>query len=378
MGKLTSIVVPEAVDIGVDYFGTNSGTNAGVFSIGFLSDGSQIAVGGFQERQFSPIINHIVKYDTNTAPNPDFTFNGNVTSTNVPTTTIIYSVGINSTNQITCVGSFTTYQGATRNRLFRLSSVGIQDTTFATNIGTAFNGTALTIAIDSSDLSVIGGAFTSFNGNAVPRICRLTAAGFLDGTFNTNVGTGPNNNVTDIKIQADGKMLVVGSFTSWNGNTRSGLVRLNTDGTEDATFAANVQTGSGFATAPMTCGLQSDGKILVGGAFTSFQGNTRNKLVRLNTDGTEDSAFYTGMGTAFAGGDVYCVDAGSDGRIYVGGNFTTFNGVARARYARLDSTGADTGYISGNLNQTSSSGYIPRFVNAKRPDGVIYWAAGIV
>jgi len=62
-----------------------------------------------------------------------------------------------------------------------------------------------------------------------------------------------------------------------------------TDGTEDTDFYTNL--GTAFGGAVHASAIQTDGSVIVGGAFTTFDGNTRNRLVRLNSDGTEDTAF---------------------------------------------------------------------------------------
>ena len=91
-----------------------------------------------------------------------------------------------------------------------------------------------------------------------------------------------------------------GSFSVLNGITRNCLVRLNNDGTEDTSFYTNLGTGfNQVANSIYRISIQSDGKILVGGEFTTLNGITRNRLVRLNNDGTVDTSFYTNLGTGF-------------------------------------------------------------------------------
>ncbi|MCV5968609.1 delta-60 repeat domain-containing protein, partial [Lactococcus petauri] len=87
---------------------------------------------------------------------------------------------------------------------------------------------------------------------------------------------------------------VGGRFNDLNGNARYYLVRLNSDGTEDTSFYTNL--GSGFNDSVNTIAIQTDEKILIGGSFTELNGNIRNRLVRLNADGTEDTGFYTNLG----------------------------------------------------------------------------------
>jgi len=141
--------------------------------------------------------------------------------------------------------------------------------------------------------------------------------GTLDSSF--NIGTGFNDEVWSIAIQNDDKILCCGSFTSYNGTTRNRIVRLNSDGTLDSSF----NIGTGFNSLVLSITIQSDGKILCGGPFTSYNGTTRNRIVRLNSDGTLDSSF--NIGTGF-NAQVFSIAIQSDGKILCGGSFTSYNG----------------------------------------------------
>lgn len=94
--------------------------------------------------------------------------------------------------------------------------------------------------------------------------------------------------------------------------------------------------------------LQSDGRIIIGGRFVEFDGQVRNRLARLNADGSLDTTF-----TAEADGDVLALVVQDDDKIVIAGSFGEVNGVARARLARLNADGSlDTGFTA-NLNNTA-------------------------
>jgi uncharacterized delta-60 repeat protein len=100
--------------------------------------------------------------------------------------------------------------------------------------------------------------------------------------------------VRKIGIQSDGRILIGGTFASIDGATRNGIARLTTSGTLDNSFLAS---GNGANGPVSTLAVQSDGKVLIGGDFTSFNGTSRNRIARLNSDGTLDTAFLgTGSG----------------------------------------------------------------------------------
>jgi uncharacterized delta-60 repeat protein len=107
----------------------------------------------------------------------------------------------------------------------------------------------------------------------------------LDLSFNP--GTGGNNRILDVAYQPDGKVLISGDLTSGNGLTRNRIARINTDGGLDGSF----NPGVGCKTQILSLAYQPDGKVLVGGGFTSYRGAARNRIARLNADGTWDGSF---------------------------------------------------------------------------------------
>ena len=79
---------------------------------------------------------------------------------------------------------------------------------------------------------VIGGQFTSFNGSPAGGIIQLLPSGQVDPGF--VVGSGLNGPVMDMVLQPDGKLIVVGLFTTYDGvATGGGLVRLLSNGSID-------------------------------------------------------------------------------------------------------------------------------------------------
>ena len=231
-------------------------------------------------------------------------------------------VDIQSDGKILVGGNFLQFNGNTRVCLVRLNSDGTEDTSFYTNLGTSFNSTVNEVHIQSDGKILVGGQFTSLNGTTRNRLVRLNSNGTVDTSFYTNMGTAVGNNgVNTIEVDSDGKILIGGSFTSFNGNTRNRLVRLNSDGTQDTSFYTNL--GTSFNSTVNEVYAQSDGKILVGGAFTTLDGNTRESIVRLNSDGTEDTTFYTNLG-GFGGAQINDIDTQSDGGIIISGNVSLF------------------------------------------------------
>jgi uncharacterized delta-60 repeat protein len=149
----------------------------------------------------------------------------------------------------------------------------------------------------------------------------------VDPTFNP--GSGANLAVDQLALQPDGKVLIGGSFTSVGGTARNRIARLNADGTLDLSFNPGA-SGTGTVRTLM---LQPDGKVLIGGNFTSIDGTVRNRIARLNADGSLDLSFDPGSG---ANGIVMALAVQPDGKVLIGGGFTSVNGTARNRIARIE------------------------------------------
>src|SRR5262249_47419901 len=150
--------------------------------------------------------------------------------------------------------------------------------------------------------------------------------------------------IYSLALQPDGKVLLGGDFGLVNGAPHQGIARLNPDGSLDSTFLAGISSnyfdfqGSSQVA---SIALQPDGKILIAGLFGSVNGIVRTNIARLNGDGSLDSSFVAGVTSSLYGsGDaVRSVALQSDGMVFIGGVFTSVNGIVRTYVARL--LGAD-------------------------------------
>jgi uncharacterized delta-60 repeat protein len=198
--------------------------------------------------------------------------------------------------------------------------------------GYSITGTTYDFAEQSDNKIIRVGNFT--NG-----IQRLTTGFTNDATFAP--GAFSNATVAGVAIQSDGKIIAVGPFTTYSGVTVNGIVRLNTNGTIDTSF----NTGTGFGGMYiasidwMKVVIQSDGKIIVGGYFDSYNGNSSKGLVRINTDGSYDNTFLVGTGfvssdPTYSGVRRIALDTNED--IIVGGVFVSYNGTSHYGLLRLN------------------------------------------
>jgi uncharacterized delta-60 repeat protein len=225
-------------------------------------------------------------------------------------------------------GSFTSYSGVSTNRILRFNSDYTLDTSF--NIGTGFNNLVQLIQRQSDNKILVAGNFTEYSGTSFNRITRLNDDGSIDNTF--NVGTGFNSTVLALAIQSDGKILVVGNFNQYSGVSANRIIRLNTDGSVDTSFV----TSAGLSSAAFGVTIQPDGKIIVVGSFTTYSGATASRIVRLNTNGSIDNTFVTGTN----GSLISEISLLQYDRILLGGSFTTYDSITVGRIAIVSSTGS--------------------------------------
>ncbi len=216
------------------------------------------------------------------------------------------------------------------------SHAGDIDTSF--DPGTGFNNTASTVTIGLDGKLYVGGFFTEYNGTTANRIIKLNADGSVDSSFNTGTafGAGVGVNVSKILLQADGKILVFGLFSGYNGTAVTNIVRLNTDGSLDTTFNSG---GAGLVGSYIQdADIQSDGKIVIAGQFTQYNGVNRYGVARLNTDGSLDTTFVPATDSSDT--SIEAVHIQSDNKVLIAGGFYTVGGVTRNLLARLTSTGS--------------------------------------
>jgi uncharacterized delta-60 repeat protein len=304
-----------------------SGGNRSVRDIKVQSDNKILVGGNF----FLSPEENFVRLNQDGTKDTAFTSNINIGPNNR-----VYTIALQSDNKILLGGAFTTFNGATVNRIVRLNQDGTRDVEFTNNTGSGPVSDVTAIALQPDGKILISGTFTTFNGATVNRIVRLNQDGTRDTAFTANNGTGVNDNITSIASQLNGKILIGGNFTAFNGVTANRVVRLNQNGTLDTAFNGN--SGTGANNSVLKISSQPDNKILIGGNFTAFNGVTANRVVRLNQDGTIDADFADNVGTGISGNSLAFINeitAHSDGNIFLGGNFTTFGGALRYRLAKI-------------------------------------------
>ena len=235
--------------------------------------------------------------------------------------------------KILIAGNFFNYNGNVAGRIARLNSDGTYDSSFTTNAA----GPVEAMLTEEDGKFLI----TQSSGGG---LYRYNADGTIDTSFTriTFGGYGPYRLVK----QGD-KYIVAGDFTIYSnaGVLYTNVARLNYDGTLDTTFA---QTQL-FNTTYVQVLAEPNGKIILAGAFSYFNNIAVPNIIRLNADGSLDTTFNAGTGTA---GTIRGMAVQPDGKYIISGTFESFNGVAKHLNARLNTDGS----LDTTFNYTSTIG----------------------
>lgn len=263
-----------------------------------------------------------------------FVINGGANST-------VRHINIQNNGKILLTGEFNAYQGTLANRIVRLNTNGIIDTSF--HSGFASEGPIRATALLPNDQIIIGGLFNSYNGTPRKNIARLNANGTLDTSYAK--GLGANNEITDMYLQPDGKVLITGFFNKYNNINFNGFLRLTNNGEIDTTF----KIGAGPNSSPNSFSQQSNGKLILVGSFLFYNGIPRSKIVRVNLDGSLDTTFVNNSISS----SIQKILVLKNDEIIITGGFTNIAGVTKTGIARLHKDGQlDTAfktYILGTV-----------------------------
>jgi len=199
----------------------------------------------------------------------------------------IYSVVPQSDGKIYLSGPFSELKGVKSQSIARLNSDGSIDRAFMPELG--LDEIVYLLAVQSDRKIVVSRWFSLPPSAPVSPLLRLNEDGSLDRSF--GIKTVFTGNIYAVAVRSNGRILVGGAFTDFNGVGRSGIVELNPDGT----IASDSNTGSGTGTVMSVLPL-ANGKTLIGGSFYEVNGSSRSRLARLNEDGSLDDRFNVEVG----------------------------------------------------------------------------------
>ena len=334
-----------------------TGIRQSVDTVALQTNGKVVVGGAFEDLRGAPA-EDIFQFNPDGSRDPLFDSNGPGITANVqalvrqPDGKLL--VGYRS---ISAGGPITKLNAARLNGIGRLNADGTTDPTFTSPLGSG--ASVYQIALQSDGKIIISGA-----GPVIGLIfARLNPNGTLDPSFV------PSSDVQGfLALQSDGKILAFVNISSFSVS----IGRLNTDGRRDDTFPDVTFSGSINAIL-----VQPDGRLLVVGSFSGISRNSgfieRNNIARLNADGSVDTTFDPGAGTgsnAFGSGNVRTLILQPDGKIIIGGDFSSYNGMPRDRLARLNSDGSlDTSFNPVNPTTRSTNEGVDAL--ALQPDGKV-------
>jgi len=256
----------------------------------------------------------------------------------------VSSIVIQEDGKIVIAGGFARINGHSINCIARLNPDGSLDTTF--KVGRGATSQIYKILIQDDGKLLMVGDFFYLNKYRTRGLARIYPDGTIDSTFRAWAHrTYDMVAIFDMDIQKDGKIIIVGNFGSYDDVGTAKIARLNKDGTLDRSFLIK-----GLWSGWINCvEIQENGKILIGGVFSKFNNQKNKSIVRLNEDGTLDSTFITGKGINFFVEDI-CLQ--SNGKIIVAGNFSKYNGNSVNGICRLEPDGTldkSFNYLNGRI-----------------------------
>jgi uncharacterized delta-60 repeat protein len=286
---------------------------------------------------------------------PDTAFNPPDFGNCLPGLSAVAAIGVQSDGKIIVGGAgLSNVNGDSQGqKVYRFNADGSWDSSFQSPVlvGDPNFVRIEDIEVQADDKILIGGQFQLATQGSGQRLTRLNANGTLDTAFANFSTVGV---VWDIEIEPDGQILTVGE---------TGLVRRNADGSVDTGFTATSVNFYSVKVLP-------DGKILAGGFFSTIQGFPVSNIARFNADGTVDTTFFSS--NTSNSGIIYEILPLPDGKIMIAGSFTFHAGIARNKIARLNSDGSpDVSF----QNNTAFSGNTVGTALGLFPDGKILFGA---
>lgn len=192
------------------------------------------------------------------------------------------------------------------------------------------------------------------------QVLRMNADGSLDLSYNYNAATkqsnaGGNGVINGAFMQTDGKVVLAGEFSTFNGQTVNRIARINTDGTLDKSFNSGIGANETILSLSYNATTK---KIMVAGRFNTYNGAPRAGVAMLNADGSLDENFKFGTLT---GGFANFATQLNSGKVIVSGAFTTYNDILRQGFMFLNSDGKltpgynNTGAFQGQISKVTET-----------------------
>ena len=293
----------------VDTSFTNPNANGPVYTVVALPDGKML-VGGFFDSIGGGAHSGLARLNNNGTL--DASFSG-VTGAGQR----VYAIAVQADGKVVIGGAFTQVNGVARANIARLNANGTLDNTFNPGANDIVNS----LAVQADGQIIAAGSFTTMGGFTRNRIARLTSGGSIDANYNPNV----NNTIQTILLQGTGKLLIGGSFTTAGGQTHNRIARINSDGAVDGTFTIGANDDV------YSLAAHFNGIVVAAGKFTLFGGQSHPRIARIEANGAVNPFYYVGGANL----DVQTLLIAPDGKLLIGGIFSSAAGESRGHLARF-------------------------------------------
>ncbi len=281
----------------------------------------------------------------------DGTFNPSINPDNPDTFRVL---GVQGDGKVIAYRQFNDASGNVQRVIARLNGDGSLDSSFGLALQPGLSsGLEVQRAVPQPDGQwLVAGNFAAGPDSTPRGIARINLSGALDASFNPSLELSEESasHVQAVAFQEDGRVVIGGTFDRINGVERGKLARINGDGTLDTSFVPVIEPADPQHFVAQVV-IQADGKVLIGGWFTTVNGKDRTGVARLNEDGSLDESFDVGTGTRDNEGTigrVLALAVQEDGKVILGGDFLVFNGQGVPWVVRLNPDGSvETGLAGG-------------------------------
>lgn len=331
-------------------FGVGGGVDVlPVFAVALQPDGKIVIGGDFGDVDGTPSV-RVARLNADGTVDP--TFNVGAGADGAGDSSAVRVIVVQPDGKIVVGGSFTTFDALPREYLVRLNADGSVDPTFVgPDFTQPYNWKVSALALQADGRIIVAGRFFFGTEQLTQKsgIIRVLANGALDSSFDPQRGAGAYNNpgwiqeVRTVALLRTGQMVIGGDFNGFGGvtllgnNSRNRMARLNSNGSLDA-FNPNLDSATNYPTPASSVGatfVQPDGSVLIGGKFAKVGSTAMNSLARLTPAGALDTGFNVGTGST---GEVYDLTMQADGRAVLGSDYSTIQGLPGLTVARIFTT----------------------------------------
>jgi N-acetylneuraminic acid mutarotase len=287
----------------------------------------------------------------------------------------VNALAIDGQGRVYVGGRFTRAGGVSANNVARFDPQANSWSALGTGANNGVSGSVNALAVDGQGLVYVGGRFAQAVGVSASSVARFNPATNSWSALGTGGGSGTNDIVRALAVDGQGRVYVGGLFTQAGGVSANSVARFDPATNSWSTLGTGANNGVtglpilGIPDLPLppdfvlpgivgALAVDGQGNVYVGGAFTRAGGVSANNVARFDPQANSWSALGTGANngvggitsTISVGVNTFAVDR--QGRVYVGGNFTTAGDVVSAYIARWNSAASRIEQISADVPKT--------------------------